>query len=170
MAENHKYDLIISDAYTGQNIPLHLLSFEAINVFMSKLTPEGILCMHISSNTKEALYNIAKVAEVMGLECLHQYYDLQSKPQGKEAHLGLFPVGKQSEIIKITEICKRILHYFLDLHKLFPAEHHTSRCIILTRDPQNFSKLKDLNKWQKIQIPAGTKLLRDEAISYNPFI
>jgi len=44
-----KYDLIVVDAFSGDAIPVHLLTCEAINEYRRHLTDKGIILFHISN-------------------------------------------------------------------------------------------------------------------------
>jgi hypothetical protein len=44
------FDLLILDAFDGANIPFHLLTWEALAMYRSKLTSGGLLVVHCSSN------------------------------------------------------------------------------------------------------------------------
>lgn len=43
------YDAIIVDAFTGDSIPYHLSTKEAIDLYLKLLKPDGVLCIHISN-------------------------------------------------------------------------------------------------------------------------
>jgi spermidine synthase len=43
------YDLLLLDAFSSDAIPLHLLSAEAIDLYLDKLAPGGALAAHISN-------------------------------------------------------------------------------------------------------------------------
>lgn len=43
------YDMIFLDAFSSDNIPIHLLTKEALSLYMSRLKPGGILMMNISN-------------------------------------------------------------------------------------------------------------------------
>ncbi len=47
--EDGKYDMLLVDAFTSDNIPVHLLTIEAINLYLQKLKKNGILIVHISN-------------------------------------------------------------------------------------------------------------------------
>jgi SAM-dependent methyltransferase len=44
-----KFDLLIVDAFSGDAVPTHLLTREAIDLYMSRLKPDGVVVFHISS-------------------------------------------------------------------------------------------------------------------------
>jgi SAM-dependent methyltransferase len=48
-APQNYYDLIVLDAFTSDAIPLHLLTLEALKVYLSRLAPDGILLFHLSN-------------------------------------------------------------------------------------------------------------------------
>ncbi len=66
-AADASYDLIFIDAFIGAAIPIHLLTREAIALYLSKLKPNGIVAMHISNRNLELASVAAGVAEANGL-------------------------------------------------------------------------------------------------------
>ena len=46
---NKRYDAIIVDAFSGDTIPAHLLTTEAIDLYRQRLRPEGVILFHISN-------------------------------------------------------------------------------------------------------------------------
>jgi hypothetical protein len=66
-APNHFYGLIIVDAFSSDAIPIHLLTQEAMTVYMAKLTDDGILGMHISNRYLDLRPVIAALARDLGL-------------------------------------------------------------------------------------------------------
>jgi len=49
LKDGSKYDLITIDAFTGDGIPIHLLTKEAIELYLSRLNEDGIILFHISN-------------------------------------------------------------------------------------------------------------------------
>lgn len=43
------YDVIVVDAFTGDNIPFHLSTIEAFDLYFKLLKPDGVLCINISN-------------------------------------------------------------------------------------------------------------------------
>jgi len=46
---NGRLDLLLIDAFNSDAIPTHLLTDEALQLYLSKLAPDGVLVMHISN-------------------------------------------------------------------------------------------------------------------------
>jgi hypothetical protein len=43
------FDLLLLDAFSSDSVPTHLLSREAVHLYLRKLTPDGILMFHVSN-------------------------------------------------------------------------------------------------------------------------
>ena len=50
-APDGTYDALIIDAFSSDSIPMHLLTREALALYLRKLAPGGRLLFHISSRT-----------------------------------------------------------------------------------------------------------------------
>ena len=46
---NGSYDLIIVDAFSSDAVPVHLMTVEALRLYLDKLKPDGIVLLHISN-------------------------------------------------------------------------------------------------------------------------
>lgn len=44
-----KFDVLAIDAFSSDSIPMHLLTVEAVQLYLDRLKPDGILCIHISN-------------------------------------------------------------------------------------------------------------------------
>lgn len=69
------YDLIILDAYSSDAIPMHLLTQEAIGLYMRKLSPDGMLLFHISNRYLDLEPVLGAVAASHRLVSLTAYYE-----------------------------------------------------------------------------------------------
>jgi len=65
------FDMLLVDAFSSDAIPVHLLTIEAMRVYLSKLKPDGVLVLHLTNRHLE-LTRIAEaaVAEIGGLKGL----------------------------------------------------------------------------------------------------
>jgi hypothetical protein len=61
------HDLLIVDAFSSDAIPLHLLTREALQLYLAKLAPEGILLFHISNRHLHLAPVVAALANDAGL-------------------------------------------------------------------------------------------------------
>lgn len=84
-AANQQYGLILMDAFNSDAIPVHLLTLEALDLYLSKLANGGLLAFHISNRHLDLHPVLANLAKSRNLICLG--FDDQSENQriGKEA-------------------------------------------------------------------------------------
>ena len=62
------FDVLVVDAFSGDAIPVHLLTREALALYRRHLAPGGILAFHISNQHINLGPPIAVLAESSGLE------------------------------------------------------------------------------------------------------
>ena len=75
------YDLIAVDAFSSDAIPVHLLTREALAVYMRHLKPDGLVAFHISNRYLDLGPIVARLAEAHGL----QAWQIEDDPT--DAHL-----------------------------------------------------------------------------------
>jgi hypothetical protein len=66
-ASTDRYDLIVLDAFSSDTIPVHLLTREAVAGYLSKLSPHGVILLHISNRHLDLAPVVANVAQSLGL-------------------------------------------------------------------------------------------------------
>ena len=66
------FDAIVLDAFSSDSIPLHLLTREAVNVYLQHLKPGGLLIFHISNRYLRLGPEVARVVEDRGLVAVEQ--------------------------------------------------------------------------------------------------
>jgi len=63
LKDSEKYGIIVVDAFSSDAIPIHLITREALQVYLDKLTEDGLLAFHISNrylDLRPVLANLAK--------------------------------------------------------------------------------------------------------------
>ncbi|RBP51371.1 spermidine synthase [Arenicella xantha] len=64
--EPFDFDVLAIDAFSGDAIPVHLLTYEAVELYWQNLSANGILAMHISNRHLDIAPVIIKIAKEMG--------------------------------------------------------------------------------------------------------
>jgi SAM-dependent methyltransferase len=64
------FDVIAVDAFSGDSIPVHLLTREAFELYFKHLRPDGILCVHVSNKHLRLAPVVERVATSLGLQTL----------------------------------------------------------------------------------------------------
>ena len=60
------FDLLAMDAFSGDSIPAHLLTLEAMKTYFAQLKPDGVLAMHITNRYLDLQPVVAAVAQQYG--------------------------------------------------------------------------------------------------------
>lgn len=82
------YDVLILDAFSSDSIPAHLLTLEAMQIYMRKLKKDGILLFHISNKYLDLRYVVVNTASVYDLAC---YFFDDTSLEDREKALGKLP-------------------------------------------------------------------------------
>jgi hypothetical protein len=61
------YDVFLADAFSGDAIPVHLLTKEAFTLYLKHLKPSGILAIHVSNQYLDLAPVVAQLASANGM-------------------------------------------------------------------------------------------------------
>jgi SAM-dependent methyltransferase len=67
---DQSFDILVLDAFSSDAVPLHLLSHEALALYLTKLRPGGVLAFHLSNRHLELRDAVNRVAESLDLHTL----------------------------------------------------------------------------------------------------
>jgi SAM-dependent methyltransferase len=81
-AADGQYGVLVLDAYTSDTIPLHLITREALALYLRKLAPDGVVLFHISNRHLRLERVLGALAQDAGLVCV-----IQNESGGGEAEL-----------------------------------------------------------------------------------
>jgi hypothetical protein len=62
------FDVLVVDAFSGDAIPLHLLTWEAMEVYRRQLAPGGVIAFHVSNSYLNLAPEIARLADAEGMQ------------------------------------------------------------------------------------------------------
>src|SRR4029077_7828799 len=66
----NKYDLLVADAFSSDTVPVHLVTREAIKLYLDKLANHGLLAFNISNRYLDLKPVLGAIAQNAGLECI----------------------------------------------------------------------------------------------------
>lgn len=69
-AASHRYGLMVIDAYNSDALPMHLMTREALQLYLDKLAPSGIIAFHISNRNMNLAPTLARLAKDANIEAL----------------------------------------------------------------------------------------------------
>jgi len=97
---NAEFDLLVLDAFNSDSIPAHLVSREAVRMYMSKLKPDGVLLFHVSNRYLDVEKLASAVAMNEGLPAFVRRDD-DEEPTGKAASDYVAAVRKAEDLDNI---------------------------------------------------------------------
>jgi len=74
------FDVIALDAFSGDAIPLHLLTREAMVLYLRHLKPDGVMAFHVSNNYLNLAPVIAQLADEIGYKAI----DVKNHENGED--------------------------------------------------------------------------------------
>jgi hypothetical protein len=89
-APDGRYGLIVLDAFSGDSIPMHLMTQEALALYLRKLAPGGLIAYHVSSlyfDLAPTLGNLAQDAHLAAMIGADLQPSQAERDQGKLASI-----------------------------------------------------------------------------------
>lgn len=80
-APDRVYDLLVLDAFSSDAIPIHLITQQALDLYLSKVKPGGLIVFHISNRNLDLSEVVADLAKSRDLSCLSM---LEMVPPGTQ--------------------------------------------------------------------------------------
>ena len=71
---SHRFDVLVLDAFSSDAIPMHLLTKEAVELYLDQLAPGGALLLHTSNRNLELTPMLAALAQDLGLASRHELF------------------------------------------------------------------------------------------------
>ncbi len=85
-APDSSYDAIILDAFSSDNIPVHLLTVEAFRIYMKKLKPGGLMVSHISNRHLDLEPVLGSIARAISIPAVIRTSRAQPVEPGSKLH------------------------------------------------------------------------------------
>ena len=63
-----QFDVLAVDAFSGDSIPVHLITYEAMGLYLKHVKPEGVMAFHVSNRFLDLKPVLLAIAEKHGLE------------------------------------------------------------------------------------------------------
>ena len=62
------FDVLVLDAFSGDAIPVHLLTIEAFEIYLRELSPDGVIAIHVTNRYLDLQPVIREIANHFGLK------------------------------------------------------------------------------------------------------
>jgi hypothetical protein len=100
-----KYGIMAIDAFSSDAIPIHLITLQAVDVYLDKLSAGGLLAFHISNRYLDLEPVLANLAEERGLAGVYQSDDDESSP-GKARSTWVVLARQAQDLERLRELNK----------------------------------------------------------------
>ncbi len=75
------FELLLIDAFSSDSVPAHLLTEEAVALYLSRLSDDGILVMHVSNSFARLDTVVARIADALDAPAMHQFYSGEDRSE-----------------------------------------------------------------------------------------
>jgi hypothetical protein len=81
-----RFDVLLVDAFSSDSVPVHLLTVEAMRLYLRQIRPDGVVILHLSNRNLELVAPAsAAVAEAGGASLTQAYAPPRDTPMFKDA-------------------------------------------------------------------------------------
>ncbi|WP_109487097.1 fused MFS/spermidine synthase [Occallatibacter savannae] len=139
-AQDSSYNMIVLDAFSGDSIPMHLLTREAMALYLNKLAPGGVLAFHVTNlylDLSPVLGNLASEAHLASWSEDDSSISPQESSEGKFASHWIVMARSEN-----------------DLASLVHEQHSTAPWVPTPRSPHSrvwtddYSNLLSVIRWR----------------------
>lgn len=157
------YSLICVDVYLGADIPNHFFTLEAIEMYLKKLTEDGLLAFHATSEDVESFENrISNIASHLKLHSAIAYERYTESTCNKEQGLVIMPTENN-----IQSKIGHTLGKFLHIKGIDGSEEEVYSWIVLSRKKKCIDLLRQEKRWYSISLNSDDPLYTDSIIDYE---
>jgi SAM-dependent methyltransferase len=82
----NRFDVLVIDAFSSDSIPIHLMTREAMQVYLRHLKPEGVIAFHVTNR----YLNLSPVVDLIARELGYQTALVAYEPSGEAQVFGAF--------------------------------------------------------------------------------
>ena len=95
--EDKRYGIIVMDAFTSDAIPVHLITKEALELYATKLKPEGVIAFNISNRFLNLMPVLASLSQDLGWSGAYRAYYTTRPLEASSIWVALFPDTRQAD-------------------------------------------------------------------------
>jgi spermidine synthase len=101
-APDGRYGLIVLDAFSSDAIPIHLITQQAIDLYLSKLAPGGLLVFHVSNRNLDLSPVVADLARSRNLSGIVLGDSMPIPIEGKDPSLWVVMARSPADFVVLS--------------------------------------------------------------------
>jgi hypothetical protein len=102
-----RYGILVVDAFSSDAIPVHLITREALAMYLTKVREDGLICFHISNRYLDLEPVLGRLAEDLGLVGMHMSDDDEKGLYGKSRSHWVVLARDKGYLKKLEELSQR---------------------------------------------------------------
>lgn len=100
------FDVLVVDAFSGDAIPIHLLTREAVAIYLRHLRKGGVLAFHVTNRYLDLVPVVALLAQAQGLRAVHLFDDVKGSNTDAYSDTDWVLVSDNAELLARPEIAQ----------------------------------------------------------------
>ncbi len=105
------FDLLAIDAFSSDSIPVHLLTIEALDLYLRHVKPEGLIAFHTSNRYLDLPPVIARIAQLRALEARIVITDTTDEFNSPSIWVLLSRQAQYFERVELASVVRLLPHY-----------------------------------------------------------
>lgn len=102
VTDGPRFDVIVLDAFSGDSIPIHLLTVEAFELYLMHLREDGSIAIHVSNRMLDLASVVVKIAEHLGVPSLA--IESINDPRRGAVQSTWIVLSRNSELLKALDL------------------------------------------------------------------
>jgi SAM-dependent methyltransferase len=98
------FDVLAVDAFSGDAIPVHLITREALRVYLRHVKPDGIVAFHVSNRFLELVPVVGRLAKEEGVHATHVSDDPEDDDQSRRSRSDWVLISRSAEALRAPKI------------------------------------------------------------------
>ncbi len=75
-----RYDVLAVDAFSGDSVPIHLITTEAMDVYLRHIRPAGVIAFHVTNRFLSLAPVVQAIAKARGLQAVLVHDEAEGRP------------------------------------------------------------------------------------------
>jgi hypothetical protein len=102
---DQSFDLLLLDAFSSDSVPTHLVSREAVQMYLAKLKPDGVLLFHVSNRYLNVEKLVSALVADTGLAAFSRFDDAGDlRQKGKSSANHVVAARQESDLGPIPSL------------------------------------------------------------------
>jgi MFS family permease len=102
-----RFDVLAVDAFSSDAIPVHLITREALGVYLKHVVPEGIVAFHVSNRFLDLIPVVARLAQELGVHVVLVRDDPDEAEDAKRSRTDWVLVSRDADALARPAILER---------------------------------------------------------------